>query len=968
MTEDVVMKAFNELVVKPFKGGSADFFYHLHVGSEVSKRGETIAFDASKAGKLAEALRHAKLVRLQFEENKFVCDQQATGRFWKVAQCAKMVLEHAYEEKISYDVFAVLRPDVIYRSPIADLVRTSHDWFSVANHIEVRPETYLLTFPDGAKAAASLPDSLTCCDAARRLPERCFILGLDPPRSNYILEDYFVMQRGFSCGGCEETTGRCEFPVQIIRTGALQFSNIQLKRLHGQIHTNVKQHDEPRVSDVLRWHELAPRSVKDLLKSMLVGAKPPQEAPGIDCQCFSTCDAMSATTFLRQIPAFVTGPQSPWYNYLCAVYRGPIPLPFALHRMHFFYHRDALWQQTNPTVAWPMPTCDLTQIKGRQGAMAMRTDEFIPTSKQPRCKASVCARWLAGSPGTLGNASSFPGRVVQDKTLFVIADHFDALPNTPIQSHGSAFWGIPPTVAMEDQSWREWLGHAQDHSKLGKQPGRWIEVIRVKALKEAQIGGGCWFWPAVGSGIWHHTGRVFSVLTKFDANALLSEWGIKHNISRPLDNGGAFSAEALALMPRGHPSFYKGDRFMYAAHELGHDTVQSACGTSCIPELISVELQCIVPTPSVAGCAPVDLRAGPSPSMTCSCADNDTMLNCNGAAAYKVGRDLAAKTSYASYYAGFEASFSMKLDAGYDAVLRRQRLRVMLPKKAIRDKTHKLQLIFFAGLEGSGHHLWEKVLAPCRQEKSCAISTQLSQALYHQAKGGLFALERQFVESINITADYNKLRLWRTPIEWERRLDQARAKVRTHIRELRQQLNLRLVIVNNALAPGSGLLSYPNYWGPMRSLQTPDVRLLAELCEIEGVDLRIVVLHRAAERILHSTVTHRNFDSLLRQAVTLDHNARMLTTQLELLDPSFFVCAVYEEMPALPAAVGTLFRELPFDLDSHLHAVFISRHNLTFPAPPREATGNANFEKAMDLLRPTLGRLSRVARCQTMGV
>jgi hypothetical protein len=154
----------------------------------------------------------------------------------------------------------------------------------------------------------------------------------------------------------------------------------------------------------------------------------------------------------------------------------------------------------------------------------------------------------------------------------------------------------------------------------------------------------------------------------------------------------------------------------------------------------------------------------------------------------------------------------------------------------------------------------------------------------------------------------------------------------------------------------------------MRSLQTPDVRLLAELCEIEGVDFRIVFLHRAAERILHSTVTHRKFDSVLRQAVTLDHNARMLTTQFELLDPSFVVCAVYEEMPVLPAAVGTLFKKLSFDLDSHLHAVFNSRHNLTFPAPPRKATDNKNFEKAMDLLQPTVGRLSRTARCQTTAI
>ena len=45
-----------------------------------------------------------------------------------------------------------------------------------------------------------------------------------------------------------------------------------------------------------------------------------------------------------------------------------------------------------------------------------------------------------------------------------------------------------------------------------------------------------------------------------------------------------------------------------------------------------------------------------------------------------------------------------------------------------------------------------------------------------------------------------------------------------------------------------------NYGGPDKVLHTPDVRVLAELAEQAGLDLRILVLVRRADEILRSTV------------------------------------------------------------------------------------------------------------------
>ena len=81
-----------------------------------------------------------------------------------------------------------------------------------------------------------------------------------------------------------------------------------------------------------------------------------------------------------------------------------------------------------------------------------------------------------------------------------------------------------------------------------------------------------------------------------------------------------------------------------------------------------------------------------------------------------------------------------------------------------------------------------------------------------------------------------------------------------------------------------------NYPGPDKALHIPDVRLLAKLAEQAGLDLRILVLVRKADEILRSTVYHRNFGTESRQASILGLAAATLTSQLQLIDPRFFVC------------------------------------------------------------------------------
>jgi hypothetical protein len=104
----------------------------------------------------------------------------------------------------------------------------------------------------------------------------------------------------------------------------------------------------------------------------------------------------------------------------------------------------------------------------------------------------------------------------------------------------------------------------------------------------------------------------------------------------------------------------------------------------------------------------------------------------------------------------------------------------------------------------------------------------------------------------------------------------------------------------NGAGGNTGMLSYPNFGGPLKIFQYPDVRLLAEVAERAEVDLRIVVLHREAADLLHSTTGHRHFARYGQEAIALAHSARVLAAQLRSMDREFFLCVPYSRLPKVP--------------------------------------------------------------------
>ena len=95
----------------------------------------------------------------------------------------------------------------------------------------------------------------------------------------------------------------------------------------------------------------------------------------------------------------------------------------------------------------------------------------------------------------------------------------------------------------------------------------------------------------------------------------------------------------------------------------------------------------------------------------------------------------------------------------------------------------------------------------------------------------------------------------------------------------------------------------------------PDVVMLADAAE---ADLRVLVLHREAEKIMQSTVGRR-FGTYTNEPAVLVDNALVLAGQMELIDPAFYTCADVVQVAEIPpAAWAFILPETPTaDLDTN---------------------------------------------------
>jgi len=252
------------------------------------------------------------------------------------------------------------------------------------------------------------------------------------------------------------------------------------------------------------------------------------------------------------------------------------------------------------------------------------------------------------------------------------------------------------------------------------------------------------------------------------------------------------------------------------------------------------------------------------------------------------------------------------------------------------------RVVFIAGLEGSGHHFWREIFDKCTRTGDCVASPDLATALYSQnEKNGLF-------NHYEPTGNYS---------------DAESEGVRSAFRALSSIDGMHWVNglgrhVENGNRGTTGMMSYPNFGGPDKIYQHPDVWALAKIAEAVGEDLRVLFVGRQARALLMSTAVHRQFAPYGAEAVILAHNARVLASQLHALDREFVRCVEYEQLPDLPAGLSAWLDPADYEFDAAAASMFkdeTSSDHEALPVDPLRDVAIAYLEEALAELHTAAG-------------
>lgn len=186
----------------------------------------------------------------------------------------------------------------------------------------------------------------------------------------------------------------------------------------------------------------------------------------------------------------------------------------------------------------------------------------------------------------------------------------------------------------------------------------------------------------------------------------------------------------------------------------------------------------------------------------------------------------------------------------------------------------EINVIFLAGLEGSGHHLLEAMLKEINYRP-----IWFGPPRYCQNRLGQI--------------DTDHAQRWSKDIE-------IYEELKTEFRETRPGyvyvLNPRL---SYPMCPGP-------HWSRMRR-QHPRLDLLQKVAAEAGVNLHVLQLHRSLDDCLASDCLHRDFESCQEQAQTLVSNAAILAAQLQDVAPHRRHCFQYGIPEVMENSVRSVF-------------------------------------------------------------
>uniref|UniRef100_A0A7S3LMY4 Uncharacterized protein n=1 Tax=Aplanochytrium stocchinoi TaxID=215587 RepID=A0A7S3LMY4_9STRA len=233
----------------------------------------------------------------------------------------------------------------------------------------------------------------------------------------------------------------------------------------------------------------------------------------------------------------------------------------------------------------------------------------------------------------------------------------------------------------------------------------------------------------------------------------------------------------------------------------------------------------------------------------------------------------------------------------------------VLKKQAYSDKT---RFVFILGIEGTGHHMFHSVLRECptctcpvgingnADHGGFAVSSYKHDYGVFGSKEGKDGVKKH----VNMFTDG----LLKSLEEYYKD-DEGRFKA----------TDTTTFFINSYKDEGEtgrctlwqdwssySEISYPNFGGRCRRWQIPDVRILAEMFESQGVDFRVVVLVRDALDLLISNAVHRKWErwSVIAPQYISILNDNILKSQLLRLDPNFFRCIDYDNLPDIPVELG----------------------------------------------------------------